>query len=242
MKRVLITGGNRGIGKATVERLMAEKQYDVTFTFRSRENESFALARHLENMHPSKIRAIQLDLTQFDDTEKKLANEIAEQGAFDIVIHNAATTADTPLYFMERNQWQSVIDVSMNSFFIINKLCLPHMTKNRWGRIVSLVSVSGEAGNRGQCNYAAAKGAMIAATKSLAREMGSRGILCNCVSPGIIETEMTEGLPADELKKMIPVGRYGRPEEVASAIRFLVSDEASYINGEVLRVNGGFYT
>jgi len=116
------------------------------------------------------------------------------------------------------------------------------MVQSRWGRIVSLVSVSGEAGNRGQVNYSAAKGAVIAASKSLAKELASRNITVNCVSPGVIETEMTKDLPKDLVLKVIPANRYGNPSEVAAAIRFLASEEAAYINGDVLRVNGGMYS
>jgi 3-oxoacyl-[acyl-carrier protein] reductase len=144
---------------------------------------------------------------------------------------------------MDEGQWSRVLDTSLNSLFYVNKLVLPGMVANRWGRIIALASISGEAGNRGQANYAAAKGALIATCKSLAKEVAGKGVLVNVVSPGLIETDMTKDLPIkDELKRLIPVGRFGQPDEVAKVVRFLASDDASYINGAVIRVNGGLYT
>lgn len=241
MLRVLITGGTRGIGRATVELMAATADTEVVFSYCQQESAAAELVDLLA-ARGAKVSMMHLDLRHGEDCQKKVEGEIESRGGFSAVVHNAAMTSDTPFYFMTPEQWQDVINTSLNSFYYINRACLPHMVRQRKGRIVTLASVSGEAGNRGQANYAAAKGALIAATKSLAREMGGRGILSNVVSPGIIETDMTKELPKEKLLEMIPVGRFGCPEEVGRVIKFLLSDDASYINGEVIRVNGGFYT
>lgn len=238
-KRALVTGGSRGIGMATVKLLAPT--HDVVFTYRSRETEAFELVEELRGQGLV-VSALHVDLLESADMRATVEREIQAHGNFDIVIHNAAMTQDSAFFFMAEKEWSDVIQVSLNSFFVLNKLALPRMIEQRWGRIITLVSVAGEAGNRGQANYAAAKGALLGATKSLAREVAAKGVLVNAVSPGIIETDMTKALPVDELKKMIPQGRLGKPEEVASVIAFLASDAASYVNGAVIRVNGGFYT
>jgi 3-oxoacyl-[acyl-carrier protein] reductase len=237
MKRVLITGGSRGIGAATVA-AFAAANWEVVFTYRSREDEANAVAKSAG----LSARAIEMDLLDPTSITNALEKCDAANKGFDAVVHNAAIIQDAPFFFMEEKAWSDVIQASLNSFFHINKAVIGGMVRKRSGRIISLVSISGEAGNRGQTNYAAAKGALIAASKSLARELASKNILVNCVSPGIIETEMIKDLPEKEIKDMIPMRRFGRPEEVAKVILFLASDDASYITGEVLRVNGGLYT
>ena len=183
-----------------------------------------------------------MDLTERDSIEAAIDEVKDFCQEIDIVVHNAAFTADTTLYLMSFDQWNSVIQTSLNSFFFLNKAFLSGMISNKWGRIITLASVSGEAGNRGQANYAAAKGALIAATKSIAKEYARKGVLANVVSPGIIDTDMTENLPPLDLKAMIPVGRKGTAQEVANAVFFLSSEQASFVNGTVLQVNGGMYT
>ncbi len=187
------------------------------------------------------VKFFKLDLLK-DSIDEKIRRQTSEDGGFDIVVHNAGIADDAAFYFMTPDQWHSVLNVSLNSFFFINKACLAHMIEKKWGRIITITSISGEAGNRGQVNYSAAKGAMISATKALAKEVGRKGVLVNSVSPGLIETEMTKDLPPIDFKQMIPVGRLGRPEEVASVVKFLASEEASYINGTVVQVNGGLYS
>ncbi|RYF39985.1 MAG: SDR family oxidoreductase, partial [Cytophagaceae bacterium] len=185
---------------------------------------------------------IPLDLSNRAQLKERMEESLAVDGGYDVVIHNAASNDDQAFYFMEEEQWNDVIQTSLNSFFYINKAVLPHMIGNRWGRIIVMASISGEAGQRGQTNYAAAKGALIAASKSLAREVARKGVLVNAVSPGLIETDMTAQLHLQDILPMIPVGRMGRADEVAKVALFLASDDASYINGTVMQVNGGLYT
>jgi 3-oxoacyl-[acyl-carrier protein] reductase len=213
--------------------------YEVVFTYNRGSDRAKAIC---EKWREQRVKCFQLNLSDTASITPAMEQAIERFGPFDVVVHSAGITSDTAFYFMEPQQWHDVLTVSLNSFFYVNKACLKHMVQSRWGRIVSLVSVSGEAGNRGQVNYSAAKGAVIAASKSLAKEMASRNITVNCVSPGVIESDMTKDLPKEQVLKVIPANRYGAPSEVAAAIRFLVSEEAAYINGEVLRVNGGMYS
>lgn len=216
--------------------------HEVVFTYRQNAELAQSLGTSMRD-EGLKVSAIALDLLDPAQIEASVKAEIEARGGFDIVIHNAAQTEDAAFFFMDEGQWSRVLNTSLNSLFYLNKLCLPRMLEKRWGRIVALASISGEAGNRGQTNYAAAKGALISACKSLAKELAGKGILVNVVSPGLIDTDMTKDIPIkDELKRMIPVGRFGKPEEVAKVVRFLSSDDASYVNGAVIRVNGGLYT
>lgn len=214
------------------------KTHHVTFTYNTNEGKAHDLIRELGS--PEGLRAVQMNLLDAEAMKETLAR--LEGDAYDIVIHNAAATADQVFYFLEEDQWQSVIQASLNSFYYINKAFLPSMISQRWGRILTMASVSGESGNRGQTNYAAAKGALIAASKSLAKEVARKGVLVNVISPGLIETDMSKDLPLADLLPLLPIGRFGRADEVAKAALFLASDDASYICGTVLQVNGGLYT
>jgi 3-oxoacyl-[acyl-carrier protein] reductase len=160
-----------------------------------------------------------------------------------VLVNNAGIRQDAVMFMMSDEQWHTVLDTSLNGFFYITRRLLKHMMpRKRGGRIINMASLSGLKGLPGQTNYSAAKAAIIGATKALAQEVAPRNITVNAVAPGFIETDMTKDLPQDELKKMIPAGRFGKPEEVAAAVGFLASEEAAYITGEVISINGGLYT
>lgn len=214
--------------------------YHVTFTYNRNEGKAQELIKELGS--PVGLKAQPLNLNDKVSIQNLLKELQGETVGYDVVVHNAASTSDQAFFFLEEDQWNDVIQASLNSFFYINKAVLPHMIRQRFGRIIVMASISGEAGQRGQSNYAAAKGALIAASKSLARELARKGILVNAVSPGLIETDMTENVPLEHILPLIPIGRMGRADEVAKVVLFLASDDASYINGTVLQVNGGLYT
>ncbi len=216
------------------------RDHRVTFTYHSRQDLALTLLEELAA--PDRIKALPLNLNDKASIRDFCETISREDEGYDIIIHNAALNHDSAFFFLEEDEWTSVIETSLNSFFYLNKAVMPHMIQKRWGRILVMASVSGESGQRGQSNYAAAKGALIAASKSLAKEVARKGVLVNVISPGLIETDMTKDMPLSEVLPLIPQGRMGKAEEVAKAARFLASDDASYINGTVLQVNGGLYT
>jgi 3-oxoacyl-[acyl-carrier protein] reductase len=192
----------------------------------------------------------QAELLRFD-VSKKEEVEVAldqweashEADYIAVLVNNAGIRRDNVMFMMGDEEWHSVLDTSLNGFFYITRRLLKHMMpRRRGGRIVNMASLSGLKGMAGQTNYSAAKAALIGATKALAQEVAARGVTVNAVAPGFIDTDMTKDLPQEELKQLIPVGRFGRPEEVAAAVAFLVSEDAAYITGEVISVNGGLYT
>ncbi|WP_141731492.1 SDR family oxidoreductase [Oligoflexus tunisiensis] len=239
MKRVFITGGNRGIGAALVRHFAALPDHCVAFTYHQGAEASLRLMGDLQRR--DQVKAFALNLNDPASIEVCLKHALDWQPGYDIVIHNAATKADGLFYFLEEKAFFEPIQLALNSFYHLNKAFLPHMIQQRWGRIILLASLAGETGQAGQTNYAAAKGALIAASKSLAREVARKGVLVNTVSPGWIATDMTEDLVGPEQLKTIPIGRIGEPEEVAQVVGFLASDASSYINGTTIQVNGGLY-
>jgi len=241
-KLVLVTGASRGIGKAIALTLGRDGATVIgTATTESgAENISKVFA-------DKKIsgKGIKLNVTDNDQIASLVKTVNEEFGPIDILINNAGITRDNILLRMKEDEWEDIIDTNLNSIYKMSKSVLRGMIKNRSGRIISITSVVGAMGNAGQSNYAAAKAGMIGFTKSLAREVGVRGITVNAIAPGFIETDMTDNLPNDQketLASQIPMGRLGTADEVANAVLFLAGDGGSYITGQTLHVNGGMYT
>ncbi|WP_136795688.1 3-oxoacyl-ACP reductase FabG [Desulfosediminicola ganghwensis] len=237
-KTVFISGASRGIGAGIARRLAAEG-FDIWLNYRSSEEKAREVQAEIEELGRV-CRLLPFDVADDAAARKVLEPLLDEHVPFGMV-HNAGITRDTLLPLMRTDEWRDVIDVHLNSFFILGRLFSKAMLPKRQGRIISLASISGETGQAGQVNYSAAKAGLIGASKALARELARRNILVNVVSPGLIETEMIDDLPLDKILPMIPMGRVGTVEEVSGVVRFLLSDEASYMTGQVLSVNGGMY-
>jgi 3-oxoacyl-[acyl-carrier protein] reductase len=243
MKYALVTGGSRGLGRA-VSLKLAAMNWPVIINYQSN------LAAAEETKQLIEEQGGQAELLPFDVSKKEEVEAALDQWEaahpedyIAVLVNNAGIRRDNVMFMMSDDEWHNVLDTSLNGFFYITRRLLKHMMpRRRGGRIVNMASLSGLKGMAGQTNYSAAKAALIGATKALAQEVAPRGVTVNAVAPGFIETDMTRDLPQEELKKLIPVGRFGRPEEVAATVAFLVSEDAAYITGEVISVNGGLYT
>ncbi len=242
-KVALITGGSRGIGKSISKRL-ASQGATVVINYIQNETAAEDTKKEIEESG-GQVFTSKFDVADFDAVHEKVDKIIEKLGGLHILINNAGITKDTLLMRMKEEDWDNVISINLKGIFNCTKAVTRNMFKQREGRIVNLTSVVGEMGNAGQTNYAASKAGIIGFTKACAREMASRGITVNAVSPGFIKTDITDEL-TEELKKdyisRIPLNRFGTPEDIAGAVAFLVSDDAAYITGEVFRVNGGIYT
>jgi 3-oxoacyl-[acyl-carrier protein] reductase len=236
MKRALVTGGSGGIGMAICRRLAADGLHVVVHANRRLE-EARKLAAEIA-AGGGKAEAVAFDVVDRAQTAAALEKILAD-GAVQVVVNNAGIHDDAVLPAMKPQQWSRVIDVSLNGFYNVTQPLLLPMMHTRWGRIVSISSVAGIAGNRGQANYAAAKAGLHGATKSLAIELASRGITVNAVAPGFIATDMTKNVPAEAIERLVPMKRAGTPEEVGSLVAFLASDAAAYITGQIVSINGG---
>jgi 3-oxoacyl-[acyl-carrier protein] reductase len=235
---VLVTGSSRGIGKAVALRL-ARDGYQVVVHCRSRRAEAEAVADEITALGGA-ARVLQFDIAARDETAAALAADIEAHGCYYGVVCNAGVARDTAFPAMSGEEWDQVLGTNLDGFFnVLNPLVMPMVQRRKPGRIVTMASVSGLIGNRGQVNYSAAKAGIIGATKALALELAKRAITVNCVAPGLIETDMIDEVPLDEALKMIPARRVGRPEEVAAAVSFLLSEDAAYITRQVISVNGG---
>jgi 3-oxoacyl-[acyl-carrier protein] reductase len=237
-KSVLVTGSSRGIGKAIALRL-ARDGYDVVLHCRSQRAEADAVALEIAALGRS-ARVLQFDIAERAATAAALEADIAEHGCYYGVVCNAGVARDNAFPAMSGAEWDIVMRTNLDGFYnVLNPLIMPLVQRRKPGRIVTLASVSGLIGNRGQVNYSAAKAGIIGATKALALELAKRAITVNCVAPGLIETDMTSEVPMDEVLRMIPARRVGQPAEVAAAVSFLMGDDAGYITRQVISVNGG---
>ena len=239
MKRALITGGSGAIGAAICRQLAQDGFAVIVHANRNLDTaESLATSLSAEGYT---AEAIQFDVSDASATQAAL-DKLLQAGPIQVVVNNAGIHDDAVFPGMSAEQWHRVIDVSLHGFFNVTQPLSMPMIRTRWGRIITISSIAAITGNRGQVNYAAAKGALHSATKSLALELASRGITVNAVAPGIITSEMTKDVfDADAIKQLVPMKRAGKPEEVAALVGFLASDAAAYITGQVISINGGLY-
>ena len=234
-KKILITGASRGIGK-DIALKAKEKGYKVLGTSTTKEG--------VELINENGIQGLQLNLSKQESIESFIKILIQEHADIDVLVNNAGITKDNIVLRMTEDEWMDVLNVNLNGAFKISKIVLKFMIKKRWGRIINITSTSASTGNRGQANYAAAKAGIEAFSKSLAKEVGSRGITVNAIAPGYIQTDMTEVINEkvkEEILSQIPLARFGKPKEISQLVDFLISDEASYITGQTIHVNGGLF-
>jgi len=242
MKIALVTGGSRGIGKA-VSITLAKEGFYILINYKSNKAAAEDTLTQIEQLggkaelFPFDVSDAQSIKTALEDWKVKHPETYIQT-----IVHNAGIRKDNLLIWLETEEWDNVIDTNLNSFYHITRPLIQDMIVNKSGRIINIVSLSGLKGMPGQTNYSAAKGGVIAATKALAQEVGRKKITVNAVAPGFIKTEMTEDLNEKDYKRLIPMNRFGKVEEVADVVSFLASEKASYITGEVISVNGGLYT
>ena len=243
MKVALVTGGSRGIGRAISIQLAADHGYHVLINFRGNKTAAKETLTIIEN-DGGTVELLPFDVGNADETQKALASwqKSNPEAVVEVIVNNAGITKDGLFVWMKPDDWKTVLDTSLNGFFNVTQAFLQPMLLQRYGRIINIVSLSGLKGTAGQVNYAAAKGAIVAATKSLAQEVAKRNVTVNAVAPGFIATDMTADLDEAELKKLVPLNRFGTADEVAHLVSFLSSKKAAYITGEVININGGIYS
>lgn len=242
-KVCLVTGGSRGIGRAIVT-AMADAGADVAFTYHHSKEQAEALAQSITTAKGVRCRAYQADVASPEAMQEAVKEVIADLGHIAILVNNAGINRDKSFLKMTKAMWDEVMRVNLDGVFYTTQLAVSDMVGTGWGRVINISSIVGQTGNFGQTNYAATKGAVISFTESLARELARKGITVNAVAPGFIETDMVSGMPQaalEQVKAMTPVGRLGKPEEIADAVVFLASPRAGYVTGQVLAVNGGMY-
>lgn len=243
MKCALVTGGSRGIGSAICQRLAEDKMYHILINYQSNKE---AAEKTLEEVikRGATGEIIKFDVADAEEVKSVLTawQEANPEALVEVIVNNAGITRDGLFMWMTHEDWSNVINTSLNGFFNVTNFFMQKMLRNKYGRIVNMVSLSGVKGTAGQTNYSAAKGAVVAATKALAQEVAKRNITVNAVAPGFIRTDMTSDLDEKELIKMVPANRFGEAEEVAELVGFLASRKAGYITGEVVNINGGIYS
>lgn len=237
-RTAIITGSSRGIGRAIAEKL---GKLGANVVLNATSEKIFEVAKEFEAMG-IKVAATVGDIRNTEDVKAMISTAIDTFGGLDILINNAGITKDKPMALMSEDDWDTVLDINLKGAFLCTKAAAKQMMKKRYGRIINISSVAGAYGNPGQANYSASKGGLIALTKTTAKEFAPRGITCNAVTPGLIESNMTEILPDDLKQKYlekIALGRFGTPEDVANVVAFLASDEAGYVTGQVIDIDGG---
>lgn len=242
MKYALVTGGSRGIGRAICVKLAEEGHY-VIINYTSKQDEAENTLKMVREKGADG-EIMKFDVSNQAEVDAVLGGWIEKNPdkTIEILVNNAGIRKDQLLMWMSNAEWNGVMDISLGGWYNVTRLIIKGMLVKKYGRVVSVVSLSGLKGLPGQTNYSAAKAAVIGATKALSQEVGRRGITANCVAPGFIKTDMTEGINEKDYKQLIPVNRFGTCEEVADAVNFLASEKASYITGQVLSVNGGLYS
>lgn len=243
MKCALVTGGSRGIGSAICQKLAEDKKYHILINYQGNQE---AAQKTLEEVvrKGATGEIIKFDVSDAEEVKNVLSawQEANPEAIVEVIVNNAGITRDGLFMWMSLEDWNSVVNTSLNGFFNVTNFFIQKMLRNKYGRIINMVSVSGVKGTPGQTNYSAAKGAVVAATKALAQEVAKRSITVNAVAPGFIRTDMTGDLDEKELVKLIPANRFGEAGEVADLVAFLASERTGYITGEVININGGIYS
>jgi 3-oxoacyl-[acyl-carrier-protein] reductase len=243
MKCAIITGGSRGIGRAICEKLAVDSPYHILINYQSNEQAAQETLESVQRLGGTG-QLLHFDVTDKEQTERVLSQwqEANKEAQVEVIVNNAGITRDGLFMWMPYEEWDKVLKTTLDGFYHVTHFFLQKMLRQRTGRIINVASVSGVKGTAGQVNYSAAKGALVAATKALAQEVAKRNITVNAVAPGFIQTDMTAELDEKELSKLIPMGRFGKVQEVAELVSFLASEKASYITGEVIHINGGIYS
>ena len=243
MKCAIITGGSRGIGRAICEKLAVDSPYHILINYQSNEQAAQQTLESVQRLGGTG-ELLRFDVTDKEQTEQVLSQwqEANKEAQVEVIVNNAGITRDGLFMWMPYEEWDKVLKTTLDGFYHVTHFFLQKMLRQRTGRIINVASVSGGKGTAGQVNYSAAKGALVAATKALAQEVAKRNITVNAVAPGFIQTDMTAELDEKELSKLIPMGRFGKVQEVAELVSFLASEKASYITGEVIHINGGIYS
>lgn len=243
MKCALITGGSRGIGSAICQKIAQEGNYHILINYQGNQEAAEATLAKVKELGATG-EIIKFNVADASEVTAVLTawQEANPDAVVEVIVNNAGITRDGLFMWMSQEDWSNVINTSLNGFFNVTNFFIQKLLRNKYGRIVNMVSVSGVKGTAGQTNYSAAKGAVVAATKALAQEVAKRNITVNAVAPGFIRTDMTGDLDEKELAKLIPANRFGEAEEVADLVAFLASRKAGYITGEVININGGIYS